>query len=326
MNDGALATEPVTVGVDLGGTKIQAVVVRSGEIVGSDRVLTPRDGDAAAVLEAVVSTIHASLEGAGAATGELRAVGVGAPGAIDSETGTVSRAANVPGFGDRVELGRLLREALDELPVAVGNDVDVGVLGELRRGAGRGCRNMLGVWIGTGVGGGLVLDGTLWRGRGAAGELGHVVVQSDGRPCTCGRRGCLEAYAGRSGMERRARKLVKDGQRTSLFKIMERRGRDRLTSGVYAEALAEGDAMTRKLVDEAAWALGIALASVQNVLDLEAFVVGGGLGDRLGRPFVERIAEEMEPRLFVRDEPPAMLLSELGDLAGAVGAAVLAGG
>jgi glucokinase len=318
--------ERVTVGVDLGGTKIQAVVIRAGEVAGTDRMLTPRDGDAAAVLEAIASTIHASLESAGATVEELRSVGVGAPGAIDRETGAVSKAANVPGFEDRVELGHLLYEALGEVPVAVGNDVDVGVLGELRRGAGRGYRDLLGVWVGTGVGGGLVLDGVLWRGRGAAGELGHVVVQSDGRRCTCGRRGCLEAYAGRSGMERRARKLVKEGERTSLFEIMERRGRDRLTSGVYAEALAEGDAMTRALVDEAAWALGIALASAQNVLDLEAIVIGGGLGDRLGRPFVERIAEEMTPRLFVRDEPPTLVLSELGDLSGAVGAAVLAGG
>jgi len=127
-------------------------------------------------------------------------------------------------------------------------------------------------------------------------------------------------------MERRARKLVKEGHKTSLFKIMERRGRDRLSSGVYAQALAEGDEMATKLIDEAARALGIALASVQNVLDLEAMIVGGGLGDRLGQPFVDRIAEEMASKVFLRDEPPAMLLSELGDLAGAVGAAVLAGG
>lgn len=318
--------EPVTAGVDVGGTKIQAVAVRSGEVVGSDRMLTPRDGDAGAVIDAIVATVHAALQGAGASARELRAVGIGTPGAIDTHTGAVAHAANVPGFGERVELGTLVHQALDEVPVAVGNDVDVGVLGEHRRGAGRSFRNLLGVWIGTGVGGGLVLDGVLWRGRGAAGELGHVVVEADGRHCTCGRRGCLEAYAGRVGMERRARKLVKDGQRTNLFKIMERRGRDRLTSGVYAQALQEGDAMTAKLVDEAAWALGIALASVQNVLDLEAIVVGGGLGDRLGQPFVDRVADEMTPRLFVRDDPPTMLLSQLGDLAGAVGAAVLAGG
>ena len=317
--------DPVTVGVDVGGTKIQAVVLRSGQVVGADRALTPRDGDTGSIVAAIVATIDASLQDAGLSRDDLRAVGVGTPGAIDSETGVVSRAANVPGFGDRIELGRLLYGALDEVPVAVGNDVDVGVLGELRRGAGRPYRDLLGVWIGTGVGGGLVLDGVPWRGRGAAGEIGHMVVEADGRPCTCGRRGCLEAYAGRIGMERRARKLVKEGQKTSLFKIMERRGRDRLSSGVYAQALEEGDPMTTRLVEEAARALGIALASIQNVLDLEAMVVGGGLGDRLGTPFVDQIADEMAEHLFQRDEPPALVPSELGDLSGAVGAAVLAG-
>jgi glucokinase len=317
--------DPVTAGVDLGGTKIQAAVIRDGEVVGAKRTLTPVEGDAAVVVDAILSTVDSSLDCAGVSRSDLRAVGVGTPGAIDTETGVVSRAANVPGFGDRIELGRMLYDALDEIPVAVGNDVDVGVLGELRRGAGRPFHNLLGVWVGTGVGGGLVLDGTLWRGRGAAGEIGHVVVEVDGRPCTCGRRGCLEAYAGRVGMERRARKLVKEGHKTSLFKIMERRGRDRLSSGVYAQALEEGDPMTLSLVDEAATALAVALASIQNVLDLEAMVVGGGLGDRLGRPFVDRVAEEMAPRLFRGDEPPALLVSELGDLSGAVGAAVLAG-
>lgn len=318
--------EPATAGIDLGGTKVQAVVVREREVVGSARTLTPHRGDADEVIATIVSTLDASLDDAGARRSDLRAVGIGTPGAIDADTGVVYGAANVPGFGDRVELGRILYAALEEVPVAVGNDVDVGVLGELNRGAGRPYRSLLGVWIGTGVGGGIVLDGTLWRGRGAAGEIGHIVVEADGRPCTCGRKGCLEAYAGRVGMERRARKLVKEGHKTSLFKIMERRGRDRLSSGVYAQALAEGDEMATRLIDEAARALGIALASVQNVLDLEAMIVGGGLGDRLGQPFVDRIAEEMASKVFLRDEPPAMLLSELGDLAGAVGAAVLAGG
>jgi glucokinase len=302
----------ITAGVDLGGTKIQVVLLRDEVVVASSRARTPRSGDAADVVSVPA--------------GILQAVGVGAPGAVDVETGTVSGAANVPGFEGHVELGALLAARLGDVRVVVENDADAGVVGEHRRGAGTPYGSLLGVWVGTGVGGGLVLGGELWRGRGAAGELGHVVVEADGRPCTCGRRGCLEAYAGRVGLERRTRKLVKDGQRTRLFEIMEERGRERLTSGVFARALEEGDRLTRKLVDDAAWALGIALASVQNLLDLEAFVVGGGLGDRLGQPFVDQIVEEMTPRLFVGDDPPAVVQSELGDLAGAVGAAVLAGG
>jgi glucokinase len=316
----------VTVGVDLGGTKIQAVVIRDEAVIASARAATPGSGDAAGVVDALASSIEEALAGASVSPDELRAVGVGAPGAVDAELGTVAGAANVPGFERRIELGPLLSARLGGVRVVVENDANAGAVGEHRRGAGRPYRSLLAVWIGTGVGGGLILDGELWRGRHAAGELGHVVVEADGRACSCGRRGCLEAYAGRVGLERRTRKLVKDGQRTRLLEIMEERGRKRLTSGVYARALEEGDRLTRKLVDEAAWALGIALASVQNLLDLEAIVIGGGLGDRLGQPFVDQIVEEMTPRLFVRDNPPAIVVSELRDLAGAVGAAVLAGG
>jgi glucokinase len=125
-------------------------------------------------------------------------------------------------------------------------------------------------------------------------------------------------------MERQARQLVKRGHKTSLFKIMEKRGRERLTSGVYARALEEGDRMAHDLVDGAVWALGIAVASAQNLLDLEAIIVGGGLGDRLGRPFVTRISEAIQPHLFAR-EPPDVLPTELTDLSGAVGAAVRVG-
>ena len=235
-------------------------------------------------------------------------------------------AANVPGFSDRVELGPLVSEALGGTKVTVGNDVSVGVLGEYRRGAGRPYKNLLGAWVGTGVGGGLILDGELHDGRGAGGEFGHMVVKPGGLLCSCGRRGCVEAYAGRVSMERRARRLVKRGQKTNLFRIMKKRGRQRLSSGVYARALAKGDRMTKRLIDDAAWALGLGLASAQNLLDLEAIIIGGGLGDRLGQPFVDRIVEQMTPHLFVPDTPPVVLRTELGDLSGAVGAAVLAGG
>jgi glucokinase len=311
-------------GVDLGGTKIQAVVVSGDGILASARSPTPAAGGAASTIAALAATVREAAEQMGAAAHELRAVGVGAPGAVDPKTGVVSGAANVPGLERAAALGPLLSEELGGMLVVVENDANAGAVGEHRRGAGRPYRSLLGVWVGTGVGGGLILDGRLWHGRGAGGELGHVVVEHDGRPCTCGRRGCLEAYAGRIGLERRVKKLVKEGKRTRLYEIMEKRGRDRLTSGVFARALEERDPLARKLVDEAARALGVALASVQNLLDLEALVVGGGLGDRLGQPFLDRIAEEMTPRLFVRHDPPPLVAGELRDLSGAVGAALLA--
>ena len=320
------AAAGITAGVDVGGTKIQTVVVRGEEVLGSARELTPQTGDSADVIATIVATIGTSLEEAGSNGDALQAVGVGMPGSIDSEAGSVAHASNVPGFADRVELGPLLSDALAGVQVTLDNDVSVGVLGEYSRGAGRPYADLLGVWVGTGVGGGLVLEGKLRNGRGAAGEIGHLVVKPGGRRCTCGRRGCLEAYAGRAAMEQHARRLLKRGHKTTLFEIMEHRGRQHLSSGVYARALEHGDKMAKGLIDDAVWALGIALASAQNLLDLEAIIVGGGLGDRLGQPFVDRIVEHMEPHLFTPEQPPAVLPTELTDLSGAVGAAVLAGG
>jgi glucokinase len=216
----------------------------------------------------------------------------------------------------------------DELgtPVALGNDVQVATDAEVRLGAGRAYGSALGVFWGTGVGGGIVLDGRAWLGQGSAGEIGHVCIQMrDGLRCPCGRVGCMEAYAGRSAMERRARELHKAGAETELFKIARKRGRERLTSGIWAAALERKDPLARKLVGEAVEALGAGVASVVNVLDVEVVILGGGLGIRLGEPYARRISEAMAPHLFDDERPPAVLVAELGDLGGAIGASLLTG-
>ena len=317
----------LTAGVDLGGTKIQTVVLREHDVVGSARMPTPQTG-ADAVIAAINDSIRASVATAHAGIAELRAVGIGSPGAIDSEAGSVGHSPNVRGFEtEPVPLGPEVAKALGGVEVKIDNDVRVAVLGEWKRGAGRPYRDLLGVFVGTGVGGGLVLDGKLREGHGAAGEIGHTIVKDEGRLCGCGRRGCLEAYAGRARIELTARRLSEDrGRKTVLFDIMRKRGRDRVTSGVIAAALERHDALTVELIDGAVWALGLALANAQNLLDLDAIIVGGGLGDRLGVPFVERIEEAARPRLYVPEHAPRVLPTELGDLSGAVGAAVLAGG
>jgi glucokinase len=314
---------PVTGGVDLGGTKIQTAVVRGTRVLGKARRSTPQTG-ADAVVAAISEAMTDALTDAGLELAQLTAVGVGSPGSIDSATGEVSRSPNVHGMEDRFLLGPAVSRALGGKPVVVDNDVRAAMIGEHQAGAGRPFRDLLGVFVGTGVGGGLVLEGRLRTGRGSAGEIGHTVVQDKGRRCGCGRDGCLEAYAGRGSLERTARKLVAKGAKTVLFEEMEKRKRDRLTSGVFATALERGDKMAIELIDEAVWALGLALASAQNLLDLEAIIIGGGLGDRLGAPFITRIATSMQPHLLRDDRPPAMLPTELGDLSGAVGAALIA--
>jgi glucokinase len=317
----------ITVGVDVGGTKIQSAAMRAKKVVGSARMATPLTG-AEDVSASIGDAVTKALADAGAQLSDLTEIGIGAPGTIDSEAGTVSSSPNLPGFQgpEAVPLGAMVSQALGGVVVKLDNDVRVAILGEWKRGVGRGYRHLLGVWVGTGVGGGLVLDGALYEGQGAAGEIGHTIVKPGGRVCSDGRRGHLEAYAGRGQMEAHARHLVKEGHKTELFDIMERKGRTRLSSGVWAAALEKKDKMAVELIDDAVRALAVGLASVQNLLALEAIVIGGGLADRLGPPFVERVREEMQPLLFVPDHPPTLLSSEFGDLAGAVGAAVLAGG
>jgi glucokinase len=310
-------------GIDLGGTKIQAAVVDSKhKVLGEEREPTPTKGGPPDVAEAIAKAMRAAAKKAGIETADLRGIGVGSPGAIDAATGTVSDAINLPGWEGSFELGKALSEALGT-EIRIGNDVQVATDAEFHLGAGRPYDSMLGVFWGTGVGGGIVLDGRDWLGRGAAGEIGHVVVQYDGAECACGRRGCMEAYAGRRPMEAEARRRVDQGEETVLFEIMEKKGHDRLKSGVWEEALNKGDNMAKKLLDRAVRALGAGVASVVNVLDVEAVVVGGGLGVRFGEQFRERIADQMREHLFVDDRPPALLVAELGDLGGAIGGTLL---
>jgi glucokinase len=312
-----------TGGVDLGGTKIQAAVVEpDGTVAGQSRRPTPTKGGPADVADEIAGALREAAAEAGVETSDLEGIGVGSPGKVDDEAGTVSGARNLPGWEGSFDLRTALERACGAR-VALGNDVQVATDAEFALGAARNYPSLLGVFWGTGVGGGIVLDGRPWIGRDAAGEIGHVVVRQGGALCGCGRRGCMEAYAGRASMEARARRRASRGEKTVLFKIMEERGRTRLTSGVWARALDKGDPVARNLLDRAVRALGAGIASSQNLLDVEAVIIGGGLGLRLGQPYVDRIREAMMPHLFNDERPPAVELAELGDLGGAIGASLL---
>jgi glucokinase len=311
-------------GIDLGGTKIEAVVVdEKSAVVGSARQPTPTSGGPPDVKDAMVAALTQACEGAGTSAEKLKGVGVGAPGIIEPATGAVSTALNLPNWKDSYPLRAELQEAFG-VEVRVGNDVQVATDGEFELGAGRPYTSLLGVFWGTGVGGGLVLGGKDWLGRGGAGEIGPTVVKFGGRRCPCGRRGCMEAYAGRAAMEARARRLNKQGTKTDLFKLMKKHGRTRLTSAVWWHALEKKDKLATQLIDEAIVALGAGVASAVNLLDVEAVVIGGGLGVRFGQPYVDRIEQAMLPHLFKDATPPAVHLAALGDTGGAIGAALLA--
>ena len=312
-------------GIDLGGTKIQAVVVDERHtVLWQARSPTPTKGGPADVAAARAAVLREAAAAAGLEPADLTHVGVGSPGTVDAAQRTVSSAKNLPGWAGSYPLAEQLGQALGTA-VALGNDVQVATDAEAALGAGRGYRSMLGVFWGTGVGGGIVLDGRPWLGRGGAGEIGHVVVKVDGAQCPCGRRGCMEAYAGRNALEARARELHDKGEPTDLFKIARKRGRERLTSGIWATALERGDPLATKLIDRAVAMLGAGVASVDNVLDVEVIILGGGLGVRLGQAYADRIAAAMAPHLFFSDRPPPVRVAALGDLGGAIGASLLVG-
>src|SRR4051812_47116402 len=310
-------------GIDLGGTKIQTAIVDSGgQGFGEARHPTPTSGGPADVARAMQDALREAASAAGVKSEELQGIGVGSPGDADGKTGVVSGARNLPGWEGSFPLGETLSTALGA-KVRVGNDVQVATEAEFHLGAGREFQSLIGVFWGTGVGGGLVLDGKPWLGRGAAGEIGHMVVKRGGAKCPCGRRGCMEAYAGRSAMEAEARRQHEEGQKTDLFKLMEKHGKPRLTSGIWERALDHGDDLAEKLIDRAIEALGTGVASAINLIDPEAIVIGGGLGIRLGERYMEPLMTEMGKHLFVDERPPAVRVASLGDLGGAVGASLL---
>ena len=301
------------IGIDLGGTKIQGVVVDgAGAVVADAKRPSPQDGGDA--IAAAIAEVVAKMGG------DADGIGIGAPGVIDRERGVVVKAPNLSISAD-VPLTSLVADATGVRDVRLDNDVNVATIAEHRLGAARGHDQVLCVFAGTGVGGGLVLDGSLRRGpHGLTGEIGHTVVVDGGRRCGCGGLGHLEAYAGRRCLEAEARRLHEGGRATKLVEIA---GDEKMKSSVFAKALDAGDDVARALVDGAADALGTAFASAAALVDLDLIVLGGGLAEKLGEPFVAAVEAALQARLFVPSMDLHVVPAALGDLGGAVGAALL---
>lgn len=311
-------------GVDLGGTKIEVLLVEDDRtVVARARNPTPTEGGAEAIVAAIATTVEDATGSVGVEASSLTGVGVGSPGAVDEEHGTVGFNSNLAGgwrdpYPVAEELGKRLGTT-----VRVANDVEVAASAERELGSGRDLESWVAVWWGTGLGGAAILNGRRWVGGGSAGEIGHMVVKLNGRVCPCGRRGCAEAYAGRAAMEERARRLHAHGQKTKLFDLMEKAKRDRLTSGVWEKALEADDALARELFDDAYDAIAAVAGSVVNLLDVDGFVLGGGLGTRFGAKAAEAIREKMRPHVFNPARDPVVVPAALGDDGGAIGAALL---
>ena len=309
-----------SIGIDLGGTDIKAgLVSATGEL--SCQVVLPTHVDAGP--KAVASRIAEATREVVAKAEEQRTtdiigIGLGAPGLIIAETGVVHFSPNFPGWTD-IPLVDDVKKALgiQSLPVFMDNDVNAMTLGELRHGAGVGHQSIVALTLGTGVGGGVVIDGQVYHGsRNTAGELGHTVVEPNGRYCGCGNQGCLEAYAGAKNIVERTQEKIAAGSNTKLT--------SELTPKRIAAAAHAGDSLAVEIFAETGVYIGIALTSIAHVLNPEVAIIGGGIAEAGESLLFEPIRNEFTRRAM--DIPGMMKVvpATLGNRAGIVGAAMLA--
>ncbi|MEC2070539.1 ROK family glucokinase [Alkalihalophilus marmarensis] len=311
------------VGVDLGGTTIKMAFITSyGEIVSKWEIPTNTEDGGIHITMDIAKSIDHKLNELNQEKEHLAAIGMGAPGFIEMETGFIYQAVNI-GWKDFPLKDRL--EVETGLPVTVDNDANIAALGEMWRGAGDGAKNLLCVTLGTGVGGGIIANGQILHGAsGMAGEIGHITsVTKGGAPCNCGKTGCLETIASATGIARLATEAVAVSNEPSLLKEQfDTLGS--LTSKDVFEALAKGDHLAEQVLDETASYLGVAIANLSNALNPEKIVIGGGVskaGDALLEPLrtyfnqyaLERVASSAEFKI-----------ATLGNDAGVIGGAWLA--
>ena len=315
----------IIAGIDLGGTSMKVLIVDArNSILGEARAPTRRTGKPSGIVGEIADTIDEALSVAGLKRRDLAAASIGAPGSIDRHRGVVHEAPNL-GWSE-FPLGPQLERRLP-VPVVVDNDVNVGTVGEHVLGAGAGASNMVGIFVGTGIGGGIITNGRLYEGSmGGAGEIGHTVMLADGPLCSCGHRGCVEALASRWAMERDVRAAIKAGRKSIVLDLMKRKGKPRMTSSIINSALKRNDRVMRDVLRRAQYYLGILAANAVNLLDPECVVIGGGLATRLGERFVAPIRESAAD-YFLREKDAQrirVVAGRLGDDAGALGAVVLA--
>lgn len=307
------------VGVDLGGTNIQIGIVSPElKLLGVAKRKTKADEGEKAILERVVNGIEEACAATKIGVQDLGGAGIGAPGAVDPEKGVVIEAVNLR--WDEMPLAEKLQEKL-RIPVYLDNDVNAAVYGENRLGAGKGSRNLLGVWVGTGIGGALIIDGKLHYGdHMTAGEIGHTILFPH-HPL--GNR-TLEHNCSRTAVVDRIVKLIRSNRKS---KITDEVGTefDKIKSRTVAKAYHAGDALTIEVVDHAAELLGIAISNYVTVLSLSRVVLGGGLTEAIGKPFVEKVEKAARKHAFPDVcRKVDVVASELEDNAGVYGAAMLA--
>jgi glucokinase len=309
--------------VDVGGTKIQASLVEeTGAILGRERDSTPRGGGPEQAVAAIERIVEKLLKAKGLSAAELTAMGLAIPGVVDPDEGRIVFTANMALTG--VEIGTHL-EARFRIPVALGNDCNLGALGETWLGSARRADSAVAILVGTGIGGGFVRNGKLWRGaRESAMEIGHTIIHLDGPVCGCGNHGCLESLASRTAIENQLRAAVAEGRKTVLTDLLQGEIQV-IRSRALRQALDAEDALVTEIVRRAAETLGYACINVRHLIDPEVIVLGGGVIEACSDfilPIVENIVGS--DGLPGARDGGRVLLSALGDDAVVLGAVALA--
>jgi glucokinase len=313
-----MADGQAIVGIDLGGTNMQVGVVDDrNRVIGRARKKTRSADGLDAVLSRVIDGVKEACDDAGVSRDRLGAVGIGAPGAIDIDRGVVLEAVNLR-WND-VPLASILRDRLG-VPVVVDNDVNAAVYGEYRLGAGEGARDILGAWVGTGIGGGLILDGRLYHGHfRTAGEFGHMIALPN---VPAGLRE-VEDICSRTAIVERITRLVRTNHPSVLTSMVD--DISSVKSSLIAQAYKQQDPVVVRVVDEAAHILGVAVAGVVTLLSLGRVVIGGGLTEAMGEALVGRVRAAVRDNVFPdRCRAVEVVATRLEDLAGVLGAALLA--
>ena len=318
-----MAGASYVLGVDLGGTKILAAVVsQSGEILGRAKKKTKPERPAEEILGRIAACCREAVEAAQVPLADITAVGIGSPGPLDPIKGTVIETPNINLVN--APITGFLSQDLG-VPAYIDNDVNVGTFGEYVYGAGQGRKHVIGIFMGTGIGGGLIVDGKLLHGFSYnAGELGHIKLVVNGRKCGCGQRGCLEAYASKTAMIRSLQRSIKKGKSTILTKLI---GEDwsKLTSSVFSQAVEAKDKLVLREIKTAARFTGIGVGSLINVLSPEMVIIGGGLMGTLSDLILPIIQDYAKKNCFpIMYEGVEIVPARLGDDAGILGAAAIA--
>lgn len=308
-------SKPYSIGIDIGGTNtVFGIVDRNGKVIGKGSIKTKGDANFTEYLDRLYKAVETLIKEKDA-EGKIAGIGIGAPGA-NYHTGEITNAANL-NWGEHLPIAWLVSQKFGGIPVTVTNDANAATMGEMMYGAAKGMKDFMMITLGTGVGSGIVANGKLIYGHdGLAGELGHVVVERrGGRPCGCGRKGCLETYCSSTGVVRTAREFLERDDQPSLLRKLDP---EKITSKDVYDAAMAGDKLAKEIFDFTGQMLGEALADFTAFSSPEAFIFFGGLmksGDLLMEPLKKAFDDSL---LFIYNEKPKILVSELNEDDGAV--------